>query len=220
MINFTIFVASFVLTLFVNFLKDMAMKKFGNGVFCRAFVSAVLLTMSAFAASVAQVSVNAPKGLSSRSSSAMTSKKTPQAAAPAHTGVTAPAASDHSAKGLRHKNSSTAKPKMSRQGTAVTAKGTMSGTAVVGRYTGYRVQVLFTSAKNGRSLAQRRAKKIALKYPQYRAYMSYVAPRWRLRFGDFKTYAEAKSLARLIKRSFPEMRADVVIVTDKVNKFK
>ncbi len=196
------------------------MKKLSNGIFSRSFASALLVAAFCFTSAVAQVSVNAPRGLSNRSSSEMTGKK-PASAAPSHASASTPAsAPSHTAtKSQRHKSYGTT-PKQMRRGTAVAADGSMSGTSIVGQFTGYRVQVLFTSAKNGRALAQQRAKKIALKYPQYRAYMSYVAPRWRLRFGDFKTYNEAKSLARLIKRSFPEMRADVVIVTDKVNKFK
>ena len=98
--------------------------------------------------------------------------------------------------------------------------GSVNGTVATGVVSGYRVQVLFTSAKNGRALAQQRARKIALKYPQYRSYMTYVAPRWRLRIGDFKKYDQARSVANLIKRNFPEMRADVAIVGDKIKIYK
>lgn len=158
----------------------------------------------------AQVSVNAPSGLMKRSGTG--EKKSGESA---HHEKSA-----SQAQANPPKKAATSAKKKSDRGTVVSADGSVSGVTVVGRYSGYRVQVLFTSAKNGRALAQQRAKKIALKYPQYRAYMSYVAPRWRLRFGDFKTYNDASYLAKLIKRSFPEMRADVVIVTDKVNKFK
>ena len=50
--------------------------------------------------------------------------------------------------------------------------------------------------------------------------MTYVAPRWRLRIGDFKKYDQARSVANLIKRNFPEMRADVAIVGDKIKIYK
>ena len=84
----------------------------------------------------------------------------------------------------------------------------------------YRVKVLKTKKKNGRALVQKKKIKIALKYPQYRSYMTYVAPRWRLRIGDFKKYDQARSVANLIKRNFPEMRADVAIVGDKIKIYK
>lgn len=191
---------------FIAFLQAfkgiMAMKKCSKGRALRCMVVAMAIALLGFSNVEAQVSVNAPSGLSKRSNSAAKKKHS----SPAHEEATAPVKAPAT--------------KRASRGTAVSKNGSVTGMTIVGQYSGYRVQVLFTSAKNGRAIAQQRAKKIALKYPQYRAYMSYVAPRWRLRFGDFKTYEEAKNLARLIKRSFPAMRSDVVVVTDKVNKFK
>ena len=178
------------------------MKKCSKGRALRCMVVAMAIALFGFSNVEAQVSVNAPSGLSKRSNSAAKKKLS----SPAHEEAVAPAKAPAT--------------KRANRGIAVSKSGSVTGMTIVGQYSGYRVQVLFTSAKNGRAIAQQRAKKIALKYPQYRAYMSYVAPRWRLRFGDFKTYGEARSLARLIKRSFPAMRSDVVVVTDKVNKFK
>lgn len=184
----------------------MAMKKCSKGRALRCMVVAMAIALFGFSNVEAQVSVNAPSGLSKRSNSAAKKKQS----SPAHEEAAAPVKAAPSAPTT----------KRASRGIAVSKSGSVTGMTIVGQYSGYRVQVLFTSAKNGRAIAQQRAKKIALKYPQYRAYMSYVAPRWRLRFGDFKTYEEAKNLARLIKRSFPAMRSDVVVVTDKVNKFK
>lgn len=196
---------------FIAFLQAfkgiMAMKKYSKGRALRCMVVAMAIALFGFSNVEAQVSVNAPSGLSKRSNSAAKKKHS----SPAHEEAAAPV------KAAPAKAPAT---KRANRGIAVLKSGSVTGMTIVGQYSGYRVQVLFTSAKNGRAIAQQRAKKIALKYPQYRAYMSYVAPRWRLRFGDFKTYGEARSLARLIKRSFPAMRSDVVVVTDKVNKFK
>lgn len=182
------------------------MKKCSKGRALRCMVVAMAIALLGFSNVEAQVSVNAPSGLSKRSNSAAKKKHS----SPAHEEAAAPVKAAPAAPATKRAN----------RCIAVSKSGSVTGMTIVGQYSGYRVQVLFTSAKNGRAIAQQRAKKIALKYPQYRAYMSYVAPRWRLRFGDFKTYEEAKNLARLIKRSFPAMRSDVVVVTDKVNKFK
>lgn len=182
------------------------MKKCSKGRALRCMVVAMAIALLGFSNVEAQVSVNAPSGLSKRSNSAAKKKHS----SPAHEEAAAPAKAAPAAPATIRAS----------RGIAVSKSGSVTGMTIVGQYSGYRVQVLFTSAKNGRAIAQQRAKKIALKYPQYRAYMSYVAPRWRLRFGDFKTYEEARNLARLIKRSFPAMRSDVVVVTDKVNKFK
>lgn len=195
---------------FIAFLQAfkgiMAMKMCSKGRALRCMVVAMAIALLGFSNVEAQVSVNAPSGLSKRSNSAAKKKHS----SPAHEEAAAPAKAAPAAPAT----------KRASRGIAVSKSGSVTGMTIVGQYSGYRVQVLFTSAKNGRAIAQQRAKKIALKYPQYRAYMSYVAPRWRLRFGDFKTYEDAKNLARLIKRSFPAMRSDVVVVTDKVNKFK
>lgn len=188
------------------------MKRCSKGRAWRCIIVAMAIALFGFSNVEAQVSVNAPSGLSKRSNSAAKKKHS----SPAHEDDAA------SAKAASAKAAPAAPPatKSARRGTAVSKSGSVTGMAIVGQYSGYRVQVLFSSAKNGRAIAQQRAKKIALKYPQYRAYMSYVAPRWRLRFGDFKTYEDARYLAKLIKRSFPAMRSDVVVVTDKVNKYK
>ena len=188
------------------------MKRCSKGRAWRCIIVAMAIALFGFSNVEAQVSVNAPSGLSKRSNSAAKKKQS----SPAHEEAAA------SAKAAPAKATPAAPPatKSARRGTAVSKSGSVTGMAIVGQYSGYRVQVLFSSAKNGRAIAQQRAKKIALKYPQYRAYMSYVAPRWRLRFGDFKTYEDARYLAKLIKRSFPAMRSDVVVVTDKVNKYK
>ena len=187
------------------------MKKCSKGRAWRCIIVAMAIALFGFSNVEAQVSVNAPSGLSKRSNSAAKKKHS----SPAHEDDAASAKAAPA-------TPPTAPPatKSARRGTAVSKSGSVTGMSIVGQYSGYRVQVLFSSAKNGRAIAQQRAKKIALKYPQYRAYMSYVAPRWRLRFGDFKTYEDARYLAKLIKRSFPAMRSDVVVVTDKVNKYK
>ncbi|MDO4512010.1 MAG: SPOR domain-containing protein [Bacteroidales bacterium] len=184
----------------------------GKSVYSVALAMMIALCGSGIAH--AQVSVNAPSGLTKRSNAGATAKKAPatQQSAPA-------AAAPAEQKAAQPKASKPAQQKASG-GTAASSSGSVTGLAVTGQYSGYRVQVLFSSAKNGRAVAQERARKIARKYPQYRAYMSYVAPRWRLRFGDFKTIEDARYLANRIKSAFPEMRADVAVVTDKVNKFK
>ncbi|MGM9868068.1 MAG: SPOR domain-containing protein [Sodaliphilus sp.] len=179
------------------------MKRIRNRHSFYSFALAMLIALVACGASVAQVSVNAPNALKKRTNAPEAKKQDPKPAAKA------PAQGQHKAAG-----------KKGDSGAAVAPNGSVSGTTATGVVSGYRVQVLFTSAKNGRTLAQQRARKIALKYPQYRSYMTYVAPRWRLRIGDFRKYDQARSFANLIKRNFPEMRADVAIVGDKIKIYK
>lgn len=194
------------------------MKMCINGISVKSFAMAIAIAVFSFSASVAQVSVNAPSGLTKRSSAAASGKSSSSSAPAASTPAPAKAKSvPAKASGAQRQ---AAAPKKGTGGVSVGANGSVANQTVIGQITGYRVQVLFSSAKNGRAIGQERAKKIALKYPQYRAYMTYVAPRWRLRFGDFKTYEDARVLANLIKNAFPEWRTEVAIVTDKINKFK
>ncbi|MDO4971780.1 MAG: SPOR domain-containing protein [Bacteroidales bacterium] len=197
------------------------MKMCINGISIKSVALAIVVAAFGFSASVAQVSVNAPSGLTKRSSAAVSGKSSsssaPAASAPAASNPAPAKTAPAKASGAQRR---AAAPSQGNGGVTVGANGSVSNQTVTGQITGYRVQVLFSSAKNGRAEGKERAKKIALKYPQYRAYMSYVAPRWRLRFGDFKTYEDARVLANLIKRAFPEWRKDVAIVTDKINKFK
>ena len=93
----------------------------------------------------------------------------------------------------------------------------VSGQTVSKSCDGYRVQVLFSSKKTGRVDAQKRAKEVMLKCPQYRAYISYVAPQWRLRIGDFKTYKDAVAAANIMKKSFTTFKGEIVVVPDHVN---
>ena len=56
-----------------------------------------------------------------------------------------------------------------------------------------------------------------MKFPQYRSYISYKAPSWRLRIGDFKTQREAQEALRRIKSVYPNFAREMVIVRDRIN---
>ena len=86
------------------------------------------------------------------------------------------------------------------------------------RGVGYRIQAYsdnnHTTAK---AAAQQRARDIAMKFPQYRSYISYKAPSWRLRIGDFKTRGEAQAALQRIKSVYPKFAREMVIVKDHIN---
>ena len=58
---------------------------------------------------------------------------------------------------------------------------------------------------------------ITMKFPQYRSYISYKAPSWRLRIGDFKTRGEAQAALQRIKSVYPKFAREMVIVKDRIN---
>ena len=86
------------------------------------------------------------------------------------------------------------------------------------RGVGFRIQAYTdNNAKTAKAAAQKRARDIAMKFPQYRSYITYKAPSWRLRIGDFKTQQEAKAALNRIKSVYPNFAREMVIVRDRIN---
>ena len=86
------------------------------------------------------------------------------------------------------------------------------------RGVGYRIQAYSdNNHKTAKAAAQKRARDIAMKFPQYRSYISYKAPSWRLRIGDFKTQREAHAALQRIKSVYPKFAREMVIVRDRIN---
>ena len=86
------------------------------------------------------------------------------------------------------------------------------------RGVGFRIQAYTdNNPRTAKAAAQRRARDIAMKFPQYRSYISYKAPAWRLRIGDFKTQREAKAALQRIKSVYPKFAREMVIVRDRIN---
>lgn len=86
------------------------------------------------------------------------------------------------------------------------------------RGVGFRIQAYTdNNVKTAKAAAQKRARDIAMKFPQYRSYISYKAPAWRLRIGDFKTQREAQAALQRIKSVYPNFAREMVIVRDRIN---
>ena len=85
------------------------------------------------------------------------------------------------------------------------------------RGVGFRIQAYSDNQSTAKTAAQQRARDIAMKFPQYRSYISYKAPSWRLRIGDFKTRQEAQEALRRIKSVYPKYAREMVIVRDRIN---
>ena len=86
------------------------------------------------------------------------------------------------------------------------------------RGVGFRIQAYTdNNSKTAKAAAQQRARDIAMKFPQYRSYISYKAPSWRLRIGDFKTQRDAQAALQRIKSVYPKFARELVIVRDRIN---
>lgn len=83
---------------------------------------------------------------------------------------------------------------------------------------GYRIQAFSdNNYRNAKQSAQARARIISARYPHYRTYLSYKAPRWRLRVGDFKTREDAQKALSNLRSSFPSYSNEFSIVRDRIN---
>lgn len=89
---------------------------------------------------------------------------------------------------------------------------------IAGRSVGYRIQAFSDNDyRTAKSSARSRARALAMKFPEYRSYLSYKAPAWRLRIGDFKTREEAREAISRIRRVYPAFAREMVVVKDRIN---
>lgn len=86
---------------------------------------------------------------------------------------------------------------------------------------GYRILVYNTNkSKNAKANAQKRARDIALKFPQYQFYFNYKAPTWRLRMGDFADEEAAHRALKQMRQAFPMYAKEMTIIHDHINVWK
>jgi hypothetical protein len=75
---------------------------------------------------------------------------------------------------------------------------------------GYRVQIFFGSNRQAAYGAQT---KFRDEYPEFRTYISYTEPNFRVRAGDFRTRLEAEKL----KNELAKMFTSLFIISQKIN---
>jgi hypothetical protein len=80
---------------------------------------------------------------------------------------------------------------------------------------GFRVQVYAGNhPQKAREDAMQIDKTIKEQFPEYRAYVSFQAPFWRVRIGDFASYYEALLLSRELTKIFPDFGNEIYVVKD------
>jgi hypothetical protein len=68
---------------------------------------------------------------------------------------------------------------------------------------GYRIQIFFDSGLNSSDRARQAREEFLLIFPEIPAYVSWKAPNYRVRVGDFKTKLEAEKTLQLIIIDYP-----------------
>lgn len=83
---------------------------------------------------------------------------------------------------------------------------------------GYRIQVFSdNNIRTAKANAEYRKRLIESQMPDMRGYLTYEAPYWRVRVGDFRTQAEASAALRELKASFPTFASDFRLVRERIN---
>ncbi len=83
---------------------------------------------------------------------------------------------------------------------------------------GFRIQVFSSNVhRTAKTEAFNIEKELVTAFPETGIYVSYTSPFWKVRVGDFKTAAEARSFSEELINAFPQLKATTYIVKDKVN---
>lgn len=81
---------------------------------------------------------------------------------------------------------------------------------------GYRAQVFTGNLKNSKDEAFKKEKEINELFPELVTYVTYVAPFWRLRVGDYRSHEEAYHTMRMLMDAFPSYAKEMNIVREDV----
>lgn len=67
---------------------------------------------------------------------------------------------------------------------------------------GYRIQIFFDSGSNAKNRANNERRRFLILYPQTKAYVTFDAPNFKVRVGNFRTRLEAEKFLRDIQKHF------------------
>lgn len=82
---------------------------------------------------------------------------------------------------------------------------------------GFRTQVFSSNnQRNSKGEAFDKEKGVKEKFPDLPTYVSYDAPFWKLRVGDFRSHEEAYSVMRQLMDVFPRSGKEMYIVKDEI----
>ncbi len=82
---------------------------------------------------------------------------------------------------------------------------------------GFRAQVFTGNQRLSKDEAFKREREIKELFPDLATYVTYTAPFWKLRVGDFRSHEEAFNLKRQLMEAFPSYGKEIYIVKEEVN---
>ena len=68
---------------------------------------------------------------------------------------------------------------------------------------GYRVQIFFDSGTNSKTRGQSAYELFSARYPDVAAYLTFKAPNYKVRVGDFRTRLDAVRFQQMILQDYP-----------------
>ncbi|MDR1258121.1 MAG: SPOR domain-containing protein [Tannerellaceae bacterium] len=94
---------------------------------------------------------------------------------------------------------------------------TTAGGRVYLRYQGYRVQVFSgNNQRTSKDEAFRIEREMKNLIPDIPTYVTYNAPFWRLRIGDYSTHEEAMQVQRQLMQAFPKYGKEMYIIREDI----
>jgi len=82
---------------------------------------------------------------------------------------------------------------------------------------GFRAQIFSgNNQRLSKDEAFKKEKELLELYPDLSTYVTYTAPFWRLRVGDYRTHEEAYHTLRQLQQSFPSFAKEMYIVKEKI----
>lgn len=119
---------------------------------------------------------------------------------------------------LLGKSAATAPVESAKQKADDQAEADKAPAAGKNKVAGFRVQVFSdNNQRTAKNEARAKARNIAEQFPQWRTYVIYNSPYWRLKVGDFRTQREADEAVEEIKRAFPSYGKEIRVVRDRIN---
>lgn len=83
---------------------------------------------------------------------------------------------------------------------------------------GYRIQIFAdNNQRTAKNEAVARERNVSARFPDLGCYLSYKAPTWRMRVGDFATREEAVEMMQQLKKEFPSYAREMIVVVDRIN---
>lgn len=101
---------------------------------------------------------------------------------------------------------------------AESAENDVKANSGVRSRSGYRVEVFAdNNVRTAKVAAANRKRQLQARLPQYKVYLVFEAPFWRVRIGDFTSRSEAESALAEVRRVMPGQKSGLRIVRCTIN---